>query len=230
MDGSLYLIDILIFAMIAAFLVFRLRSVLGRRTGNERQRPNPFAGGAGTGEPRSADRSTDNIVTLPERNREAVEPLPAQPGSLAAGITQIKIADPSFNESTFLQGAQVAFGMIVEAFAQADTPTLRPLLSDELYDGFSSAIRSRQAAGHILETRVDRIVSMNLLEARMDGRTALVTVKIVSRQIHATRDKQGEVIEGDPETAAEVVDIWTFARNTRSKDPNWVLVETRTPN
>lgn len=238
MDGGLYLIDILIFAMIAAFLVFRLRSVLGRRTGNERQRPNPFAGAQQQGGANSGDaRPADNVVSLPERgerdrSREAAEPASGagQPGSLAAGITQIKIADPSFEESAFVQGAQIAFGMIVEAFARGDTATLRPLLSDELYDEFSSAIRSRLAAGHTLETKIERIASLNLLEARMDGRTALVTAKIVSRQINATRDEQGHVIEGDAETPAEVTDIWTFARNTRSKDPNWVLVETRTPN
>ena len=230
-DGQF--IDILFFAMIAAFLVYRLRSVLGRRHGQERQRPNPFsANGQGRGESgtRGREAAADNVVSLPERSRQIdVAPPTDEPTSLAAGITQIKMADPSFDEKSFAEGAGAAFRMIVGAFAEGETTTLRPLLSDEVYDNFAEAIRERQARGETLETRIEELRDVDVIEARMQGRTAFVTVKFVSDQINATRDADGSVIEGDAEDPAEVVDIWTFARNTRSRDPNWMLVETRTP-
>ena len=226
MGEGFYFIDILIFAMIAAFLVYRLRGVLGRRHGEERQRPNPYTS-------RPGQEAGDNVVTLPDRARVPVDvppPAPDEPYSLAAGIAQIQANDPTFDEKGFVQGAKAAFGMIVTAFAQGDTPTLRPLLSDDVYDNFATAIRSRQSSGESLETRVVNIQDADLIEARMDGRTAFVTVTFISEQINVTRDKDGNIVDGDPEQPLEVVDIWTFARNTRSRNPNWTLIETRVPN
>jgi predicted lipid-binding transport protein (Tim44 family) len=230
MGEGFYFIDILIFAMIAAFLVYRLRGVLGRRHGEERQRPNPYTS-------RPGQEGADNVVSLPDRGAdrvrapvEAPPPAPDEPYSLAAGIAQIQANDTTFDEKSFLQGAKAAFGMIVTAFAQGDTPTLRPLLSDDVYDNFAAAIRSRQAAGESLETRVVDIRDADLIEARMEGRTAFVTIKFISEQINVTRNSAGAVIDGDPDQPLEVVDIWTFARNTRSRNPNWTLIETRVPN
>ena len=223
MGDGLAFFDILIFALIAGFLIFRLRSVLGRRTGHEQQRPTPYSPRDQHPEP----RASDNVVALPERGRTLED---AAGGDLASELTQIKIADPSFEESTFVQGAQMAFGMIVEAYAAGDTASLRPLLSDDLYDSFSEAIRSRIAEGEVLETSIERILSADIIEANLDGRTALVTVKFVSRQLIVTRDSDGAVVEGDPEQTQEITDIWTFARNTRATDPNWMLVETRSSN
>ncbi|AWK86036.1 Tim44/TimA family putative adaptor protein [Azospirillum thermophilum] len=219
-DGFVF-IEIVIFAMIAAFLVYRLRSVLGRRTGEERQRPNPFTPRPGM---------PDNVVTLPERNRPRPEtPVsPDEPLSLAAALDQIKANDPNFDEKHFLEGAKAAFAMIVDAFARGDTATLRPLLADDVYDNFARAIRDRQAAGETLETRIERVREADVEEARMDGRTARVTVRLVSDQMNVQRDRNGAVVDGDPNAVVEAVDIWTFARNTRSSDPNWALVETRT--
>ncbi len=221
-DGFVF-VEILIFAMIAAFLVYRLRSVLGRRTGEERQRPNPF-----TARP---NNQPDNVVAMPNRERPLpnAAPSPDEPVSLATALEQIKAADPSFDEKYFLQGARGAFQMIVEAFAKGDTATLRPLLSDEVYDNFARAVRERQAAGETLETRIETITDADVVEARMDGRTALVTVKFVSEQMNVVRNSAGAVVDGDPNAVVEAVDVWTFARNTRASDPNWALVETRTP-
>ncbi|PWC70855.1 Tim44/TimA family putative adaptor protein [Azospirillum sp. TSH58] len=221
-DGFVF-VEILIFAMIAAFLVYRLRSVLGRRTGEERQRPNPF-----TARP---NNQPDNVVAMPNRERPVpnAAPSPDEPVSLATALEQIKAADPSFDEKYFLQGARGAFQMIVEAFAKGDTATLRPLLSDEVYDNFARAVRERQAAGETLETRIETITDADVVEARMDGRTALVTVKFVSEQMNVVRNSAGAVVDGDPNAVVEAVDVWTFARNTRASDPNWSLVETRTP-
>ncbi|MEQ9811214.1 MAG: Tim44/TimA family putative adaptor protein [Azospirillaceae bacterium] len=208
-------LDILIFAVIAGFLIFRLRGVLGRRTGNERPRANPY------NRPSEAETvAADNVVTLPGRQRDAGQ---------QSGITQIRIADPDFEPAEFLGGARMAFSMIIEAFAKGDTATLRPLLSDELYDSFADAIRERTARGETLETTVVRIDEAKIAEARMDHSTAVVTVRFVSEQISVTRDGDGAVIDGDPERAIPVTDLWSFARNTRSSDPNWMLVETATP-
>ncbi|MGK9233005.1 Tim44/TimA family putative adaptor protein [Inquilinus limosus] len=216
-EGSF--LDILVLAVIAGFLILRLRSVLGRRTGTEQRRPNPLAQPPARPEP----RTPDNVVNMPERPRAAGN---GEAGP-ASGLTQIKIADRSFSEGSFLGGARGAFKMIVEAFARGDTATLRPLLSDELYDEFSAAIRERLAAGHTLDETVEAVDRAEIVEARLDGRTAFVTVRFVSHQKSVLRDAEGKVVEGNPDQTVEVTDVWTFARNTRATDPNWALVETR---
>lgn len=217
--------DILLFALIAVFLIFRLRSVLGRRTGDEDGRANPYAG---RGQPRikDADDSGDNVVTLPGRSRPQADEVPTPEGG--SGLTQIRIADPSFDDREFLRGARMAFGMIVEAFASADSDALRPLLSDELFAEFDGAIRERLGAGETLETRVERIESAEITEARVDEGTAFITVKFVSTQVNLTRDADGTIVDGSVEPG-EAIDLWTFARPSETADPNWFLVETRTP-
>ncbi|HYC03942.1 MAG TPA: Tim44/TimA family putative adaptor protein [Azospirillaceae bacterium] len=235
MGEGFYFIDILIFGMVAAFLIYRLRSVLGRRTGEEQQRPNPYATppgqqGPGVPPPRpTALADDDRVVPLPGRG-PVTEPPPGDglPTSLADGVRQIQTADPTFQEKHFLQGAHAAFEMIVDAFARGDTAALRPLLADTVYDNFAEAIRARQAAGETLETRIHETEAVDLAEARLDGRTAFCTVRFTTQQTNVTRNAAGEVIDGEEDKPVEVVDLWTFSRNTRSRDPNWVLVETRT--
>lgn len=212
LGGDLLYIDIILFAVVAAFLIFRLRGVLGRRTGHERPRPNPYQARQQQAE------HNDNVVQLPGRD-----------GDRAGGLTEIKIADPSFQEAVFLDGAKGAFGMIIEAYAQGDTATLRPLLSDDLYDGFSQAIRERESAGESQETNVHAVPVAEITDARMDSSTALVTVRFESEQTSVTRDADGEIIDGDPDQRTQAIDVWTFARNTRSNDPNWTLVATGEP-
>jgi predicted lipid-binding transport protein (Tim44 family) len=208
--------DIVLFAMVAAFLVLRLRSVLGRRTGNEQRRDTfgrPPAGSTG-----------ENVVTLPDRGK------PVEGGSddsVAAGVAAIRGADQSFDPRGFGEGARAAFEMIVNAFAQGDTATLRPLLSDEVYDRFAEAIRVRAEAKETLETNLLSVKSADLVEARLEGRTAVVTVRFVSDQVNVTRAADGSVVDGEPDRVVEKTDFWTFARNTRASDPNWQLVATR---
>jgi predicted lipid-binding transport protein (Tim44 family) len=232
MGENFPLIDVVLFAMVAAFLFLRLRSVLGRRTGHEQQRPNPFVRPA-------ADRSAPDkrpdalgeIRPLPGPHVEPIRPRPEPEVArtpLATGLAEIKLAEPSFHEDTFLAGARVAFEMIVEAFMRGDLSTLRPLLADDVYEKFAGAIRARQAAGETLETTLSGIRIIDVVEARMDGRTALVTVKFVSDQINLLRDRAGTVIDGDPAKPVEVVDLWTFSRDTKARDPNWTLIATRT--
>jgi len=212
---DVHFIDIIFFAMVAAFLILRLRSVLGRRTGDERPRPDPF-------HPDPAEGGADKIIPLPGP--------PAATGTpIEAGLTQIAVADPGFTAEHFVAGAKAAFEAIVTAFAKGEREALRPLLNDTVFEHFSAAIKAREDAGQSRETTLVGIKSADVLEAQMDGRTAFVTVKFVSEQINLTRDKDGNVVEGDPGHVAEITDIWTFARNTRARDPNWALIETRSP-
>lgn len=228
-------IDIIILAMVAVFLVARLYKVLGKRTGHE-QRRDPFAGVA------NDEQRRDKVVSLPERGapvRGEDSVVPAAPagqpsasadGPLQAGIARIRSADPQFDPGAFQAGARTAFEMIISAFAKGDTAALRSLLNDEVYENFSNTIRSRQQAGEMLETTLVAITAADLIEADLQGRNATVTVKIVSDQINVTRGPDGQVVEGDPSVVATVTDIWTFARNIRSRDPNWTLIATRSPN
>lgn len=174
MGGGSVWLEILIFAMVAAFFVYRLRNVLGRKHGEERERPNPFAprdNNGATG-PTTPGPDSDNVIPLPSRGAAADLPdLPESSGpvSLEDGLRLIRAADANFNERTFLQGAKAAFEMIVKAFAEGDTPTLRPLLADDVYDRFAAAIRERQATGETLESRIHGFESVDLSAARLDG-------------------------------------------------------------
>ena len=225
-EGFAY-IDILFFAMVAAFIALRLRSVLGRRTGHERRR----SGGFGPVRPNGA---ADNVVTLPERSTSQAEvdaelAGPADKG-VKAGLAQIRLADQRFDLQKFLGGARAAFEMIVESYAAGEKATLRPLLDDDVYARFERAIDQRQTAGHSLQTQLTAVPTTEVIAAEMRGRDARITVRFKSEQINLLRDAEGKVLDGDPETAVEVVDLWTFERDTTSSDPNWTLVETRTPN
>ncbi len=223
-------IDLLLFALIAAFLVFRLRSVLGRRTGNERPPIEPNARRGGQRPAPAADNGNDeNVVALPERQSEDTFIEEAE-GDLGENLRKIRSADSSFNTEQFLEGARAAFEMIVTSFATGDRETLRPLLSDEVYENFAGAIVERADQGNVMEMTLVGIRSSDIIEASMDGRVAFVTVKFVTEQIEVTRDSAGEVISGDPTRVTTVTDIWTFARNTRSRNPNWTLVATEAPN
>jgi predicted lipid-binding transport protein (Tim44 family) len=210
--------DIILFAMVAAFLVLRLRSVLGRRTGNERRRD--FLRGPAT--------AGDKVVALGQRPDPATASIQAAPaaGTVAAGLAQIAAADPEFDTPHFLDGARGAFELIVGAFAAGDKQQLRSLLSDEVYNSFAAAIDERQAAGETLETRIIKLKDIDVADAETEGSRARITVKLVSDQVHVLRAHDGSVVDGDPENAIEKTDFWTFARDTRSPDPNWQLVAT----
>ena len=225
MNEGFQFFDIILFAMIAAFLVFRLRSMLGRRTGNE---PKP---GDNMASRRSEAPGDGNVVELPDKSSADDEPETAAPDDpLAQGVAQIQSADSDFTAAGFLEGACSAFEMVVHGFATGDTGTLRALLNDDVYDDFAAAIKERLGAGETLETTVISIKSSGIIEAAMEGRMAVVTVKVVSEQVNVTRDTEGRVVDGDPNQMTDVVDIWTFSRNTRARDPNWKLIETRSQN
>lgn len=223
MGDGLAFFDIVFFALVAGFLILRLRSVLGRRTGNEnRERWTPRIPTPGQPPASAPDRPLpDNVTPLPSRDSVASASSP-----LDQALTQIRVADPGFDPKRFAEGARAAFEMIVTAFAQGDTAALRPLLADDVYENFAAAIKGRLEAKQTLETTLIAIKSAEIIEARMEGRTAFVTVKFVSEQVNVTRNAAGEVVDGDPNRVTAVTDVWTFARNTRASDPNWALVQT----
>lgn len=231
MGDGIQFLDIILFAAIAAFLVLRLRSVLGRRSGHD-QTPkyDPFRKRG------SEEAGEDKVIALPDRGPQAEaqgagKAAGAGEGSpLEQGLTQIKMADRSFEPEGFVSGAKIAFEMVITAFAAGDTKTLRPLLSNDVFEDFSGAIKAREDKNETLESTLVGITEADIIEAELQGKTAFVTIKFVSEQINVTRDADGEVVDGDPGGVATVTDIWTFARNTRSRDPNWTLVATGTSN
>ena len=219
--------------MIAAFLILRLRSVLGRRDGHESGYQDPVKADP------NEERPDDNVVSIPGPSNDVYaepETVAAEQGftedshaddTLMEGIADLSTADPSFNVEDFLVGARVAFEMIVGAYASGDRGTLENLLSPEVYDNFRSAIDDREAAGQEMEETLVGIRSADIVEAYIDGSSAYVTTKYLSEQVHVLRNSDGHVIEGSPNQVTDVVDFWTFARDTNSSDPNWYLVATR---
>lgn len=223
----------IIFLIAAVVIFFQLRNVLGRRTGNERPPFDPYTAGRTAG--KEAEATTpDNVVSLPHRKeaRENDDPYAAidafvESGTdLNKGLRAIRDADPSFEPETFVDGAKMAYETIVMAYADGDRRTLKNLLSRDVYEGFVSAIDEREKRSEKVESSFVGIDKANIVSAEMKGTEAHITLRVVSELISATRDSAGEVIDGDSETVAEVKDVWTFARDTRSRDPNWKLVAT----
>jgi predicted lipid-binding transport protein (Tim44 family) len=222
--GDFQYFDIILFAMIAAFLVLRLRSVLGRRTGNERRRELFVRRAAPI-----ADKPVPEKVATPgdpDKDMANLAPAGKPADAVADGLNRIRRADSSFDPSQFLEGARTAFEMIVSAYAKGDKAALRPLLSDEVYQPFAATIDERAAAKETFETSDLRLDDAEIVDADLAGRTARVTVKLASRQINVMRAMDGSIVDGDPDHPVEKTDYWTFARDTRSADPNWVLVAT----
>lgn len=233
MAGDMEYLDFgTIFFFVAAVVIFlQLRKVLGRRTGNERPPFNPYTSSR-TAEVEDKAKPGDNVVSLPRRGEpkenqfEKVDAL-ATPGTpLNEGLRAIQNADPAFDPAKFLEGSKMAYEMIVMSFADGDRKTLKSLLSREVFDGFVSAIADRESRGEKVQSSFVGINKADITGAEMKGTEAHVTVRVVSELISATLDKDGNVIDGDKEAVAEVKDVWTYARDTRSKDPNWKLVAT----
>jgi predicted lipid-binding transport protein (Tim44 family) len=226
-------IEILVLAGIAAFIGYRIYTVLGRRTGNEQRPMDPVSRRESTEQRRTAaGAQDDNVVTLPLPREAVARPRNSvlgsiPPGSpLAAGLNAIRSEDPGFDADSFLDGAKSAHEMIVKAFADGDGETLRPLLADDVRESFEAAIDQRLKTGQRVEFAFVGLKSAAIEEARLQGRVAEVTVKFVCELISATRDAAGAVVDGAVGVVREVTDVWTFARDVRSADPNWKLVAT----
>jgi predicted lipid-binding transport protein (Tim44 family) len=249
MDGRID-VSTLLFIVLAVVIFLKLRSVLGRRTGNEQTRFERYKAQQEAAQRNGKLAGQDKVVTLPRRERdEPLEPRPAteQPqvradveervkglaagnAGIAKGLVDIVRADEAFEPDSFLNGARAAYELIVTAFAESNRKTLKNLLSREVYEGFAGAISDRESRAEQVDQSFVGIKSADIVEAELKSGIAQVTVKFVSELISATRDKAGEVIAGDPKRIKEVTDIWTFAREVASRDPNWKLIATQAAN
>ena len=235
--------SIVVFAVLAIIVVWKLRSVLGTRAGTERPPFDPFEarrklreGKAGRDiAPPDPGRGPGQVIPL-QRDAPArpvaADPVQGwskvvEPGARAIdGLTRIAAADRTFTADSFMQGARGAYEMIVGAFAAGDRDTLRPLLAPDVFDGFDAAISAREARGETTETTFVSTEAPLVHDAQVKGRTAQVTILFQSKMITVTRNRDGAVIEGAADNVAEVFDRWTFARDVDAKDPNWRLVAT----
>ena len=221
---------------LAIIILFRLRSVLGTRTGNERsplQRRNEAPAKAGDDtvvqmRPRPAEPAApdENAERQARRLATEIEQFSNGSADVAAGLKAIADADPAFGPKSFLEGAKAAYEMIVTAFAQGDRKTLKNLLDKDVYDGFERAIAEREAAGHKVDFTFVGLPKVEISEAELDKRNANVTIRFHAEVVSATRDKDGTLIEGNADQVKTIADEWTFARNPKSRDPNWKLVAT----
>jgi predicted lipid-binding transport protein (Tim44 family) len=235
--------DIILIGLVAIFLILRLRSVLGKRTGNERPPArDPFTPPAPpTASPRVGDAppasqsGNDNVLPLPNANAPPRPSLATTgPGGIratvlpaaSAGVAAIRAADPSFDPAAFSAGARAAFTTIVEAFAKGETAALRPLLDSATYGSFDAAIRGRAERKEKAETTLIGFEASDISAAELRGTDAIVTVRFVSEQINVLRNAESQIIDGNPNEVQKVVDLWTFRRDTKSGDPNWLLVKT----
>lgn len=238
----------LISIIVAVVVVWKLRSVLGRRTGDEEARIERYrAERRQEGAPASP---SDNVVTLPRRDREqtgpeagpdvavadAEERIKAFPGvntEVRNGLLEIAKRDPAFDPEAFVQGARQAYEMIVTAFAEGNRKLLKSLLSKEVYDGFTRAMSEREDRGEQIDQSFVGINKADIVESDVKSGIASITVHFVSQLISATRDRAGAIITGDPQRIKEVTDIWTFSRDVSTEqalaNPNWRLVETQSP-
>jgi len=240
MDGRLDLITLLAL-VVAVVAILKLRSVLGKRTGDEEARIQQRARARETAERTAADK----VVALPRRGRDeapAAQPRPAPtPADVEArfkaaaagdaaveqGLLQIFRADAAFDPEHFVKGAKQAYEMIVTAFAEGNRKILKDLLNREVYEGFAAAIADRESRGEQIDQSFVGINRVEIVEAEMKQSRASLTLRFVSQLISATRDRSGQVISGDPQRITEVTDIWTFARDVSSRNPNWQLIATQ---
>lgn len=216
------MLDIILVAMIAAFIALRLRSELGKKTGNE---PQPPAAGR-------APYARDNHTTIDADAVEVQQPAGdvidmAKDPDVRAGLTDIRRADSYFDAGQFLDGAKGAYQMVLEAFWAGDKGALKDFLDDTVLQQFGAAIDQREEDGLTLENRILDITKAEISAAQLDKRQAEITIDFAAEIIAVTRDADGNLVDGDLSDAVDLEDKWTFARDTRSKDPNWTLIATR---
>lgn len=203
------LFQILIFAAIAGFLLYRLYMVLGRRTGHM---PSPQDSATRPGGEEAQPPASDRIR-------------PAFTGPGAAGMEDIRRADGRFDPDQFVEGARGAYEMIVEAFAEGDRETLRRYLAEPVYERYETAIQSREEKKQNQTTDIVRLAKAEIEDAELDGKTARVKVHFEAELSTVIRDKEGEIVEGDPSRVRQASETWTFERDVKARDPNWVLTK-----
>ncbi len=224
----------LILLAIALIVLWRLRSVLGQRTGLER----PPIDTSVTRKKAAPEAANGNVLEFPQGKPVSETIFDAEPqkpvwegfaeagSGLASGLEKVAQADPGFTPKSFIEGAKLAYEMVVDAFAKGDKPALKNLLSSEVFEGFSRAIEARQKAGEKLDFRFVGFDKVEILAAALTDKRATMTLKFVSQLISATYDKAGLLIDGEPKEVRDVTDVWSFERDITQRDPNWRVVST----
>lgn len=225
----------LIVIAVAVFVLFRLRSVLGTRTGNERppvERRKPANDAAAAEEtvvplrPRGTAAPDLDDERRARKLEAEIEQFAHGDEQLAAGFKAVIEADPTFTPKSFLDGAKQAYEMIITAYAQGDRQMLKNLLEKDVFEGFQRAIAEREAAGQTVDFTFVGLPKIEISEAEYDRKNILVTVRFHAEVVSATRDKDGNLVEGNADQVQTIADEWTFARNPKSRDPNWKVVTT----
>ena len=224
----------LIVIAVAVFVLFRLRSVLGTRTGNERpplERRKPAEAAASEEtvvpiRPRGAGNPELNDELRTRKIEAEIEQASKNNPELAEGLRAVAGADNTFTPKSFLEGAKQAYEMIVTAFATGDRQTLKNLLEKDVFDGFQRAIADREAAGQTVDFTFVGPPKTEIFEAEYDKKNVMLTVRFHAEVVSATRDKDGNLVEGNADQVQTIADEWTFARNPKSRDPNWKVVTT----
>jgi len=234
MGESFQGLEILIWAAIAGFVLYRLRGVLGRRTGNERPPRDSLSH-----ESSPTGAQSDSVVALPQKSqakhhaesRMKAQSIGVDPNSpIADALSRIRVADRYFEPGEFLDGAKTAYAMVIHAFAAGDEAELKPLLSKDVMANFRRAISSRVSKGETVDSHVADIIKADIKDAQLNGTSADITIRFESDIVRCVRDSENRVIEGDPSEPSRVIDVWTFSRDMENDDPNWTLVATSTEN
>ena len=223
--------DLILYALVAAGLVFWLRSVLGTRHGDERERPNPFTAPPPEAQARDAikDAGMDDAVTALPLNAGPTLPrnVALSGETVESGLVELARIDRDFDLARFSQGAQDAFVMIVEAFAAGDRDTLKTFLEPQVFAAFDGAIAAREQAGEKMSTEIHAVRKVEVLAIRLEEKHVYITVRFVADETCVIRNSNDAVLSGDPDRITEMNDIWTFSKPLRSRDPIWFLHETR---
>ncbi|WDI32802.1 Tim44/TimA family putative adaptor protein [Hyphococcus flavus] len=206
---------LLFFAGVTAFIIFRLISVMGTRTGHEQQH-----------DLEGLQRASSARAAEEQRDDDSDKAEPAAPKPVSTNARVLRDADPAFDEKEFLAGARGAYEMIVEAFASGDLKSIRPYLSDSVYSSFKEAVVERDKAGHVADLKFVGIENASIVDSSADRDEMTAIIDFASNQVRVTRDKDGEVVEGDPNRIDLVKDRWKFSKKRSSRDPNWTLVGT----
>ncbi len=235
-------ITTIIFALLAIFVVWKLSSVLGMRTGHEKPPSDPFVRRPGDEVRRDAPVSDGNVIRLPgaaNDDRRVPDQKPAPDNGRWAGFAEpatplwnelqaLGRADPSFDPKHFLEGAKAAYEMIINAFAAGNKAVLQNLVAPDVFASFEKAISDRDERGDKVETTLVSIDKTSIDHVHMQGNLAQIAVLFAVKLITATRNKAGEIIEGSADKVIDVSDLWSFARDVGSRDPNWKLIATET--
>ena len=220
--------DLILYAIVAAGLVFWLRSVLGTRHGDERERPNPFVAPApDAANPNPVTAEETGILSLPTMQAALPRNVSIASDAVEMRLGEIASQEQSFDIVKFSQGAQDAFAIIVESFAAGDRETLKNLLAPNVYAAFESSLVQREKSGDTMSTEIHAVKKAEILDAQIKDRTAYVTIRFIAEETCVIRTMDGVILSGDPDRITEMNDIWVFSKPLRSRDPRWFLHETR---